>query len=479
MLTHLLRYRRLVTMALLALAFALRASDALRRPLENDEGLTLSLASMPWDKMLQYLGSDVHPPLYFALLHWALQINAPLWAVRLAMAALGVASVWLFVQIVRLWATEEAALIAGFCAAFMPSLVYYDTWVRMYGLYSFLVLLAFLFVSRLAKDSQSGGKTSARWVGWVLANAAALYVLYLAWFSLATQLLFAGLSRRPRLLFWVGIGTALSVIIWLPQAQTFVHQLAIGGVAFSWSQAHLASALVTIPSQATLVPELEGPTALAASGVVIMWTIAAFAFAWTDMRRSFLPWLGAPALLTLLFSLLAHKDLYLDRYYLIFAYALAAWTGVSLVRVLRTAPRIGSAVSLTVAVVLIGCGSEYAFNPSLYTADWPRVASILDSRAKPSDLVIFEQGQAYSAFRYYQGSGRYTILLINDSNAIKRTAPFVDQHRRVWLIGNEVRAVDPDLLLVNRLQSRYRLAYFEEADKMIPSEDVSIGLFER
>ena len=43
-------------------------------------------------------------------------------------------------------------------------------------------------------------------------------------------------------------------------------------------------------------------------------------------------WMGVPALLTLAYSAIAHKLLYTDRYYLLFAYALCALTAVALVR---------------------------------------------------------------------------------------------------------------------------------------------------
>lgn len=471
------RFRNQAYLTVLVLAAILRFVEAVRRPLEADEGLSLTIGSLNPLQMLAYLRTDVHPPLFFLVLHGFESVHTPIWTIRLSMAASGVVSVALLMLIVRAWSSPNAALAAGVCAAFMPSLIFYDTWIRMYAPFQMLDMLAIWLLTLLATRDYSGIKRVLMWSAWIAANAAALYVHYLAWMTLVAQVAFS--SVRSRKLFLQALaGAALATLLWLPQLPAFIAQLPVGGLAYGWAGSHTMEALWWLPGQATVVPELEGWPAQAGAAVVWVWIVSAFACAWPRMKGTILPWLAAPAAFTIAYSLLAHKQLYIDRYHLLLAYALAAWSGVAFARLAERSRR-GTLAACGGAILLAAVGCGYAVNPSLYTADWGHVADVLARHSEPTDLIVFEQGSSYLGFKYYQSDHRYAILQVSDPDQLGEASRVIDRYQRVWLIGSEIRAVDPSLRLLAHLEGRYSLMYFEESNRLLPSEDVSIGLFAR
>jgi mannosyltransferase len=467
--------RYLVT-AILTVAASVRLAAALRRPLYADEGLSLTVSALPVGQELDFLRHDFHPPLFFLGLHSLESVDAPIWLLRVCVVLFGVISVALLMLVVREWSTWRAAVIAGAVAALMPSLVFYDNWLRMYSLLSALQLGAIYVLSVLATRSLGRAQRLWLWSAWIAVNAAALYSHYLAAMSLVAQVLFA-LAMRRRLFVQTLVCAAIAVIVWLPQFTTFAFQLNAGGVSFGGFQTHVAMDLWQLPGQATVDPLVEGWAAQAFSVAVWIWIALALAGAWPRMKTTVLPWLAVPALLTMAYSLTAHKDLSDARYFLLSAYALAAWTGVAIDRLSDVRKAVAACCAIGVPLAIVGCG--YAFAPALYTSDWPRAAAIVRALARPSDLIIFEPGAGDWAFRYYADERTYRIVTVSTPSDIRHAIAQLDRERRVWLIGSGIRGVDPELRLPDALQKRFGLAYFEESKRSLPSQDVEVGLFVR
>jgi hypothetical protein len=461
----------------LALAFGLRLAAALQRPLYVDEGLSLSIASMPVGQELQFLRSDFHPPMFFLLLHALETVRAPIWCIRTIVAALGAVSVGLLMVLVRQWSTAVAAIAAGACTAVMPALVFYDGWLRMYAPLDTLGLASACLLSSLATKTMRRSTVWLTWTAWVAAVAAGLYTHYLAWMELCAQVLFAA-TRSRAFFLQAAVAGAIAALLWVPQAPTFAHQLGAGGVSFGWFQTHLAEGLWELPSQSTVDPLFEGWQTWLVAGLVWLWLLASLILAWPSMKSTMLPWLAVPALITIVSSLAAHKYLYDGRYYLSLDYALAAWTGMALQAYVRR-----RTVAVTAAVVLglalAAPAAAYAFDPAYYTSDWPRAAAIVSGYGKPGDLLIFEPGAGDWAFKYYADQQSYRLWTVSTQSEIDRAVKLVDRERRVWLIGSGIVGVDPQLRLLTELQKHFRLAHFEESTRALPSQDLQVGLFVR
>ncbi|RME51720.1 MAG: hypothetical protein D6790_19580, partial [Caldilineae bacterium] len=184
---------------LMFFALLLRRGRLLWQPLWWDEGYSVYFATEPLARMVQLTARDIHPPLYYALLHgWLLMWGdaSPL-ALRTLSILIGLAAapaIWwlaytLFPRRTRLpW-------LAAVLLAISPMHVFYSQEVRMYGLEMLLGVLATGLFWRL-RTRQAGNGTL---LAYVLVSAALLYTEYYAGFLLLAHYLWAlGLHLRPQ-----------------------------------------------------------------------------------------------------------------------------------------------------------------------------------------------------------------------------------------------------------------------------------------
>jgi len=186
--------RRLWPILVLILAgMGLRLGQLSWQPLWADEGYSLYFATEPLGRMLWLTANDIHPPLYYALLHsWtaALATTDPallrLFSVLVALPAIALLALLakaLFPNRPRLW------LLATLLLTFNPMHLFYSQEVRMYGLAMTLSL-----ASTLAFWQAMKGSTSTRrrwWIAYFLTATATLYTLYYSAFLLLAHLCWA------------------------------------------------------------------------------------------------------------------------------------------------------------------------------------------------------------------------------------------------------------------------------------------------
>ncbi len=201
------------------------------QPLWWDEGYSAWFATHPLGDMFRLTAEDIHPPLYYALLHvWTLLAGAGPVSLRLVSVAAGVAAIPLmYVAASRILATRRAGLLAAFLVAINPLWVYYSQEVRMYGLVALLslgVLWAAWEVMRSSGDgalrlrsfqSLRSGRPAAA-AAYVVLTTLALYTQYYAIFLPIALTLYAlwHWRREPRrLLGWLGLQAAVA-LLYLP-----------------------------------------------------------------------------------------------------------------------------------------------------------------------------------------------------------------------------------------------------------------------
>ncbi|MDQ6780736.1 MAG: glycosyltransferase family 39 protein [Candidatus Eremiobacteraeota bacterium] len=468
--------------AVLALAALLRVALALLRPLQVDEGYSLQVAGLPLANIFQILRTlDVHPPLFLLTLHGWLALHGSVVVLRVAFAVLGVVSVWLLYAIVRTWHGERAALGAALCAALMPSLLFYDVMLRMYAPFDTLALLTFFALSRLcARDDLSLQHRRALWVLWAFATAVMWYLLYLGLIVSAAQLLFVALLRRDALPRAVA-GLGACTLAFFPQVPTFRSQLPHGGLAFPFYAQHQLQALGELAGQATIAVQTHGAAVWPVLAGVLAWCWLALVFAMSLRERSasLVVWLGAPAMLTLVYAAIAHKLLFEDRYYLLLAYALCAWTGLALDRLAVRSREIARPIALVAAAALALLACLYAFDPAFYTADWPAVGALIQARSQPRDLIVFEQGSPFFVLKRGNSLGRHPLLVVLRRSELDDNIALSRRFDRVFLVLFQYGPVDPDgrFFAALRLHRQVRQAWtFARA---LPAENAVVILFQR
>lgn len=205
----------------LLLAALTRYYDLTAAAIWGDEGSSLLLSQYSLAQIWFHAAHDVHPPLYFMLLHgWTELFGDGIFSVRHFSALPGMLSVVLGMWLVGLIATRRAAILAGVLLALLPTAVRYSQEVRMYALLgalllgatlalvywvrepgrrrylliytllmslgfythyftAFCVLAHWLYLAGLGKDARTGRRLVAR-PDWWLANSA-IVLLFLPW----------------------------------------------------------------------------------------------------------------------------------------------------------------------------------------------------------------------------------------------------------------------------------------------------------
>jgi len=200
------------------LGLALRAGRLDFQPLWWDEGYSVWFATHSLGQMAALTAEDIHPPLYYALLHlWGLLGGTSPASLRLASVLFGVAAIpAIYAATRRILASRRAALLAAFFLAINPLHVFYSQEIRMYG----LVALLSTGVLWAAWDIFSQCQNRRAPFAYVILTALALYTQYYAIFLPIVLTFFAAVHWRKdlrNLVRWLGL-QAIVAVLYLPWA---------------------------------------------------------------------------------------------------------------------------------------------------------------------------------------------------------------------------------------------------------------------
>lgn len=214
-------------LALLLLAFGLRVHRIGEQRVWWDEGWSVWVARFSPLEILRQTGNDVHPPLYFELLHFWRGLNGDSEAaLRLLSAFMGTLTIAMTFALGRRMARGTLPPFAATLAALLAALfltvsrfaIAWSQEIRMYALASLLAVLAVWAARRV----RAGGRRGDVAV-YVMATAGGLMTLYLfapVWAAINVAWLWmwrAAADRRRALWRWVGI-QLLVAALFLPWA---------------------------------------------------------------------------------------------------------------------------------------------------------------------------------------------------------------------------------------------------------------------
>ena len=260
----------------------LRLAQLSFQPLWWDEGYSVWFATHPLAQMAALTAQDIHPPLYYALLHgWALLLGTSPAALRLLSVAVGVLTIPLLYWAARRMLAARAALLAALLLTINPLHVYYSQEVRMYGLVALLSVGILAAAWRVFDtETRRHGDTETRRHGderlvtlapyhlitYILLTTAALYTQYYAIFLPVGLTIYAAWHWRRdlrALLVWLGaqVVVALFYLPWVlyaaPKLAPYISQKIVADAdrplgALAYLARHLS---------AFLGGHLEGPLA--------------------------------------------------------------------------------------------------------------------------------------------------------------------------------------------------------------------------
>ena len=478
----------------------------------NDEGNSARIAERSLQKITEAAAGDIHPPLYYYLLHfWRGVFGSSEIALRSLSAVLGVLLVGLTYLIGRKAFSVGVGLLAAFVAAVNPFQVYYSQEARMYMLLAVIGAAATFCLLRLLEDWSirvrgsvnrgSGDQGSGRWrwsfvishLSLVILYALGLYTHYAFPFVLITHFLivlaWTLVTRAPwkHFLVWIGLVAAAGVLF-LPWVPTAIRQIS------TWP-----SARVTADGGQMLLDALRlyvaGPTlpTAAAIGAILVCGLFILIGLWNpsgfDERRAeardVLPYsirLGSIILwwlvpIALIFAFGLFKDAYL-KFFIVgsaaFCILLArgisnAWGigrgALAMPRELAGRPLMSwtwtigvLALCGVIAVPTFNALRNYYFDPAYARDDYRGIAQRILKTQRPDDAVLLDSANQWEVFTYYYPDGPNVYPLPTqrpvDQTAVEaELADIAARHPRLFVLYWGDAEADPQHVIESWLDA--------------------------
>lgn len=492
-----------VALALGALAFGLRLFRIDAQSLWYDEGLTIALAGRSLDGIARAAAADVHPPLYYWLLHgWLFLFGSSEAAARALSALCGALTVGLLTLLGWRRFGAAAGGLAGLAAALSPFAIHYGQETRMYALAALLTsglwCALFLGTGFWAPENDRRQTTRRSWVWlsvyWLLALAA-LLTHYFAAVFVATAA-GAGLLclRRRAWPAWIAAHLALA-LVYLPQIWSSRERLA------GWTAAKQPTDPLFILGDVFRVFSL-GPAAPAdlwpwLLGFAVLLGVAALALQRSPMAVGVIAgWLVIPLAAIVVLSL--NQPYYKPRFLLPALPAFQLLLGLGGATLARhAAARFGPRAA---NVVVAGCGiwlvaaavtplrNEW-FDPAFQRDDYRGLSQAIAATARPDDALLLIGPGQIDVFDYYFHGPQPRYLLprfrpLDPVTTLAELDALERAHRRVYGVFYVPYEADPAGVIGGwlaerawRAESRWyggvELVVYELGEADAPARDIA------
>ncbi|SEN44365.1 Uncharacterized membrane protein [Pseudomonas sp. ok272] len=411
---------------ILVLAALVRLYGLTSAAIWGDEGSSLLMSQFTLSGIWFHAAHDVHPPLYFMLLHgWMALFGDGLFAIRALSALPGVVAVALGVWLVRLVANPRVALLAGLLLALLPTAVRYSQEVRMYSLLGVWLLGATIALVYWLKQPQR----SRYLVIYTLLMTAAFYTHYFTALCVIAHWVYLLVLRvqpahpqrylqRPA--WWLAnLAIVLLFMPWVPgliELVQHVDQLKANGDV-GWE----------LPVDWSSMPSMVWSFMIQDDGTDFAWPLfialpllllaVVWVTVWRD--RSVYRWSALLAIYTLLPLLLVYgvsfiSPVFIERY--LSAYAL----GLPLIIALAISRLWQRSRVLALALLLVFVGTELVGLKNNATVDVNDQASVMvefvNQHYTPGDQIVISDMLWYMPYVYYNRTDA-TPLLYTPPNA--------------------------------------------------------------
>lgn len=458
-------------LALVLAAFVLQTWALDAQSLWYDEGFSAWLAARPLREIVVRTAADIHPPLYYLLLHgWIALAGQTEFALRFPSVLAAVVTVPLLWRLARRLLGPRAADAAALLVAFSPLWLWYGREARMYTLVTALGVAALLMLLDQLEEEPGLEKLG------VLAalNIAAVYTHFYAWFLVAVQVAWLLLWRwrRPGTVLRLLTPLVVTLLAYLPWLGFALNRLdadrsywrgaldaryVLTTLLENWSTGHGAAAPVAQPFGFLLAGlALAGLVGLVARG---RWS-AALALALLVA----VPVLG-------LFVVSFGRPKYHPRYlmlaapgFLLALAALRAWAGGQGPgergrRPLRSL--LGVLALLVPLLVFAVADAATLVDPPFPKDDWRGLVRVLQAENQ-GEPVLLVSGHAFPIFTYYDqrdswiplpdaptlDTGR--VVGYGDAAGLERALASASG---VWVVRWQDEVVDPDDVLAHLLRA--------------------------
>jgi mannosyltransferase len=466
----------------------------------NDEGNSARIAERSLPLITAAAAGDIHPPLYYYLLHvWRGIFGSSESALRSLSAVLGVLLIGLTFLIGRKAFSAGVGLLAAFVAAINPFQIYYSQEARMYMLLAVIgaaatwTLLRLLVGWKNERLAAGGWRLALDHVVLAVLYAAGLYTHYAFPFIIVTHFLIVSMwllvLRQPikRFILWIGtvVAAGLLFLPWLPIAIRQITTWPSSRVTVDGGQMLLDTLRLYVAGPT--LPTAEATLAILVCGLFILiglWNPIGFderraeahdALPYSIRLGSIVLWWLVP--ITLIFAFGLFKDSYL-KFFIVgssafcillakgIANAWGIWRGaLTMPRELagrRLAGWLGSIVVLVlcaiIAIPTVNALRSYYFDPTYARDNYRGIAQwILDNR-RPDDAVILDSANQWEVFTYYYPDGPNVYPLpkqrpLDQATVETELAEIAAQHPRLFVLYWGDAEADPQHVIESWLDA--------------------------
>ncbi|MDP2728455.1 MAG: glycosyltransferase family 39 protein [Dehalococcoidia bacterium] len=467
-----MRWTRLGLLALFLLAFALRVYRLDFQSIWVDEGFVVDLASRSFQELvsvwsispqegyasLSRLGvdltglaaeTDIHPPLYYFLIHfWLPLAGRSEFALRFLSVFFGSLTIPLVFILGKRLVNSRVAFLASAISALSPFYLDFSQQVRMYTLVTFLAVLSMYSFYRAFED-----RRRIYLVVYALSTALALYTHYFAITVVLVQAVLivarATRNREPaRLLgLWLATqsGAALLLLPWVPFALRQV---------FNYQNRSLLS-----PDWQTVLPRtwqafnlglaVDGNQMAPLLVVLLAVLLVGLALAWWRFASArpglaaLLLYLALPLLVGLV--IFRFKPMFHPKYFMMASPAYYLLLGAAVYGIWRHLRWAAVPVGLFLFAALSYASVSYFFDARYWKDDTRAVARYLEAKATSQDLVLSDLMEPLGY--YYGGEAPAYYLPGDESSVPDRLASLARDRGRVFLVHYEHSYTDAQGLI--------------------------------
>ncbi|MBI5301960.1 MAG: glycosyltransferase family 39 protein [Chloroflexi bacterium] len=487
----------------LLVALALRAYRLDAQSLWNDEGTSVALSALSLDAIIAGAARDIHPPLYYFLLHfWMPFVGNTEYAVRFLSVIAGVVTVALVFRIAYSFFDVEVAIIAAYLSAFSPFQVYYSQETRMYvwvmlwaavSVYAMLKILNSKFVIQNSKPELRIANFELRilnyelriWILYIVATTAMLYTQYVgAFVVIAQNLAFA--------IWWVFAfrnsqftirHSLFAIRTWLI-AQFFIGAfflpwyLLAGGQLATWPSISEPLDLPTLLWRVLSVFSVGTTQDAATSGGIALAFGILFLVGWRRTHSAVVNWVTVSLILwtlvpvAVMYIVSLSRPAYNPKFLLLAtpAFYILAARGLSLIypgvflhqrhvpsrSLLRWVAFVIAALAVAGPLTSL---QTYFGDPRIARDDYRAVVQEVDAHARAGDGILIDAPGQIDVVRYYHRGDQQLYLLPRmrppDTAATRADVDeMLAKSRRVFAIYYATEQSDPQNIIGARLAER-------------------------
>jgi mannosyltransferase len=421
--------------------------------------LTSLPAAAPWPHIWTHLSGAVHPPLYFILLRWWIDLsgNGP-GATRALSVVFSLAAIPLLFDACRLLHGGRVALLAAAIMAVAVAQLDYAQETRGYAL---LILLTVAAADALIRIEKLGA-SARRLVVLGAAMAGMALTHYESAGALAALAVYAAVRlrgrARARTFFAIAATAILVLAVWGPwfyQQVATIHSLltdfwsnttpTLESRSFAWR-------LVSLPAQYLCGEQwLQTlPRWLIVASALLTLILPTLRVAWKPQLLLWVLLMWGTILFVAVTDLIHHTT---SLQYV--RYTLAASPGVYAVLAATDwppRPFVRDLAPLCAVAALCLAGIKRLDHPMPAKEDWAQFARFVDTYAQPDDLLVFfnesnwvSPGTWYMGFKYYAPQSDRPWMTLHQS-ADAQTLRRLAGRRSLWLIGMVPEDVSPQVL---------------------------------